>query len=151
MSNRKPLDTSVQINDTVWPNPEDPSELEWKLRYGQRSLTDSDLMLAASFVSAYKELFNKPIKDSSFYLKAAKKEKQLDKSRPKYYLPSDEFHILIVAGGYQAFFKREVEQYATYQSPIYKYKKDAYEWCHNNYNAKQELLDKYIKSNWRKK
>jgi hypothetical protein len=38
----------------AWPNPRDPLEIEWKLRYGQPSR--EDLLAAASFVAAYKSL-----------------------------------------------------------------------------------------------
>lgn len=38
------------------PNPDDPTEIEWRLRYGK--LTQRDRYLAASFISVYKQLVN---------------------------------------------------------------------------------------------
>ena len=83
-------------------------------------------------------------------LKVIKKEKPI-LSKKKYHVPTSEYYVTVVVGGYQANFKREIEQYPSITSPVYKYKKDAYEWCYNNYNAKQQLLDKYIEQNWRRK
>ena len=40
-------------NGTVWPNPADPLEVEWKLRYGR--LTREEQLVAASFIAAYKQ------------------------------------------------------------------------------------------------
>lgn len=39
---------------TVWPNPDDPAEVQWRLRYGTPS--KEDLLWAASAASAYREL-----------------------------------------------------------------------------------------------
>jgi hypothetical protein len=39
---------------TVWPDPDDPGEVSWRLRYGTPS--KEDLLWAASVVSAYREL-----------------------------------------------------------------------------------------------
>jgi len=38
---------------TVWPDPADPGEVQWQLRYGDPT---SVRMLAASYVDAYREL-----------------------------------------------------------------------------------------------
>ena len=48
-------------SDTIWPNPTDPSDLEWTLRYGMP--TQEDLYLAASYIAAYRTLFDKTQKD----------------------------------------------------------------------------------------
>lgn len=45
----------LRLDDgTVWPNPTDPNEVQWRLRYG--TPTKSDLLVAASMMSAYREL-----------------------------------------------------------------------------------------------
>lgn len=48
-----------------WPNPADPGEVEWKLRhlgmFGQQP-SSSDLVMAASFMSAYRALIALPQK-----------------------------------------------------------------------------------------
>ena len=45
----------VRVEGTTWPNPNDPREVEWRLRYG--TPTREDLLLAASFIHAYRYLF----------------------------------------------------------------------------------------------
>jgi len=48
----------LQLPDgSVWPNPNDPSEVEYRLRYG----THKELT-AASYIAAYKELVFSTIK-----------------------------------------------------------------------------------------
>lgn len=44
--------------DMVWPNPSSDrlSNIEWRMRHAQDSLSVGDLMLAASVIDAYKEL-----------------------------------------------------------------------------------------------
>ena len=44
--------------DTTWPDPADPLKVEWKLRYGTPDRTD--LLWAASVISAYKHLMEGP-------------------------------------------------------------------------------------------
>lgn len=39
---------------TVWPSPDDPREVEWRLRYGTPS--EIDRLYAASVIHAYREL-----------------------------------------------------------------------------------------------
>ena len=39
-------------NGTTWPDPSDPREVEWKLRYGTPDR--ADLLWAAAVISAYK-------------------------------------------------------------------------------------------------
>lgn len=45
-------------NKTVWPNPNDPTEVQDRLRYGNPS--QSDLLIAASVMRAYRELVALP-------------------------------------------------------------------------------------------
>lgn len=58
--------------ETVWPNPKDPCEIEWKLRYGNP--TKSELLIAASYISAYKSFFEKTQKDTNLYITNIKKK-----------------------------------------------------------------------------
>lgn len=37
----------------TWPNPTDPTELEWRLRYSPESITRGDQLAIASVLSAY--------------------------------------------------------------------------------------------------
>ncbi len=48
----------------TWPNPDDPNEVEWKLRYKDFSgnLSRGEECTAASFISAYRCLVNLPQK-----------------------------------------------------------------------------------------
>lgn len=46
--------TFLSFDGMAWPNPEDPRSVEWRLRYGEP--TREDLMVAASFIGAYKQL-----------------------------------------------------------------------------------------------
>lgn len=62
--------------ETVWPNPKDPCEIEWKLRYG--TLTKSEMMIAASYIQAYKSFFEKTQKDTNRYISGIKKKIQGD-------------------------------------------------------------------------
>jgi hypothetical protein len=39
-----------------WPNPQDPSEVEWKLRYARTTLTPAEALIAASVMNAYRHL-----------------------------------------------------------------------------------------------
>lgn len=48
----KPLDSMT------WPNPGDPGEVQWRLRYG--SPDQADLLFAAAVMSAYAHLFDMP-------------------------------------------------------------------------------------------
>lgn len=50
----------IQIKDTVWPDPNDPDEVEWRLRHG--TPTRSDLLIAASFMHAYRTLVHQKAK-----------------------------------------------------------------------------------------
>jgi arylsulfatase A-like enzyme len=69
------LKTYVNFDGTCWPNPLDPNEIEWKLRYGEP--TKAELLQAASFVSAYKQLMHLTQKDVLYSIKKIK-EKQCD-------------------------------------------------------------------------
>ena len=47
----------------TWPNPDDPSEVEWRLRYTRYlggEVATSDLMVAASYMNAYRALIGLP-------------------------------------------------------------------------------------------
>lgn len=44
----------VHFDGMTWPNPMDPTEIEWRLRYGHP--TREDILMAATFMAAYKEL-----------------------------------------------------------------------------------------------
>jgi hypothetical protein len=45
----------LRLDDgTVWPNPTDPNEVQWRLRFGTPSKLD--LLVAASAMAAYREL-----------------------------------------------------------------------------------------------
>lgn len=44
----------VRFDGMTWPDPRDPAEVEWTLRYGRP--TRGDLLTAASFIAAYKQL-----------------------------------------------------------------------------------------------
>lgn len=50
----------LHFEDMTWPNPNDPSEIEWRLRYG--TPTRSDLLLVASFMGAYRHLVGLPVR-----------------------------------------------------------------------------------------
>lgn len=50
--------TYLSFDGMCWPNPDDPREVEWRLRYGQP--TRQDLLCAASFIGAYQQLVNDP-------------------------------------------------------------------------------------------
>jgi len=58
--------------ETVWPNPNDPREIEWKLRYD--TPTKEELLIAASYIQAYKSLFNKKEKDILRYIRMIKRK-----------------------------------------------------------------------------
>jgi hypothetical protein len=44
----------LHLDGMAWPNPEDPQQVEWTLRYGNP--TREDLNVAASYIAAYKQL-----------------------------------------------------------------------------------------------
>ena len=46
--------TFLHFDGMSWPNPNDPAEVEWTLRYG--TPTRAQLLVAASFIGAYKQL-----------------------------------------------------------------------------------------------
>lgn len=49
---------------TAWPNPLDPNDVQWRLRYAQGSVTKADMMFAASVLSAYRSLHTRPIESA---------------------------------------------------------------------------------------
>lgn len=46
--------TYVHFDQMTWPNPEDPLNVEWTLRYS--TPTREQLLVAASMIAAYKQL-----------------------------------------------------------------------------------------------
>lgn len=44
-------------NKTTWPNPFGFNDVAYRLRYEQMHLTKSDMLAAASLISAYEQLF----------------------------------------------------------------------------------------------
>lgn len=55
MSDENP-NSYLTFGGMCWPNPEDPSEVEWKLRYARTTLTAQEALIAASMMNAYKHL-----------------------------------------------------------------------------------------------
>ena len=48
----------LRFDGMTWPNPSDPNESQWRIRYGQPSR--EDLMFAASVMHAYAHLISLP-------------------------------------------------------------------------------------------
>lgn len=48
----------LHFDTMTWPHPDDPSMVESRLRYGQP--TKTDLLVAASFIAAYRQLVADP-------------------------------------------------------------------------------------------
>jgi hypothetical protein len=46
----------VTVEDMCWPDPTDPRELGWRLRYAPDGLTRRDQLVLASIVEAYSSL-----------------------------------------------------------------------------------------------
>lgn len=44
----------LNFDEMTWPNPEDPADVEWALRYG--TPTPAQLNIAGSVIAAYKQL-----------------------------------------------------------------------------------------------
>jgi hypothetical protein len=53
-------------DDTIWPHPDDPAQVEWRLRYGTPER--SDLLQAASYIAAYRELIRSRRADSARHI-----------------------------------------------------------------------------------
>ena len=49
----------LHFDGMAWPNPDDPALIEWQLRYGSPAEVR---MVAASFVAAYKQLVEDPVR-----------------------------------------------------------------------------------------
>lgn len=64
----------IVFNDDgcAWPNPDDPNDIEWKLRHG--TPTNAELLHAAAFLSAYKTLFTMTQKEAIARIKRIKEE-----------------------------------------------------------------------------
>lgn len=50
--------TYLHFDGMAWPDPADPREVEWTLRYG--TPTREQVLVAASFIAAYKQLVADP-------------------------------------------------------------------------------------------
>lgn len=50
--------TFLRFDGMTWPNPNDPAEVQWRLRYG--TPCKHDLLAAASFMHAYTHLIDLP-------------------------------------------------------------------------------------------
>lgn len=68
----------LHIGEMTWPDPNDPTAVEWRLRYGESTRTD--LLVAASFIGAYRQLVydSVPVRDAKVRAirLAAKKARQ---------------------------------------------------------------------------
>lgn len=54
----QPRPTYLNFDGMTWPDPDDPLEIEWTLRYG--TPTRAQLLAAASMIAAYKQLVADP-------------------------------------------------------------------------------------------
>jgi hypothetical protein len=72
------LQTHLLFDEMSWPNPQATGDLEWDLRYGQP--TKNDLLMAASVVSAYRALFEKPTSRSSEIIRTIKRMLREDRN-----------------------------------------------------------------------
>lgn len=48
----------LHFDNMTWPNPDDPTELEWRCRYNPRLLTQTDFYVLASIIAAYRQLID---------------------------------------------------------------------------------------------
>ena len=67
--------TSSYIKTSVeccWPNPQDPNDIEWMLRFGK--VDKSHLLVAASYINAYRSLFDLTQKELIQTVSAIKKK-----------------------------------------------------------------------------
>lgn len=48
----------LQFDGMNWPDPRDPDDVQWRLRYGE--LTKADRMWCASVLGAYRQLVDDP-------------------------------------------------------------------------------------------
>lgn len=48
----------LTFEDMCWPDPRDPRELGWRVRYAPESLTRRDQMVLSSIISAYAHLIS---------------------------------------------------------------------------------------------
>lgn len=62
----------VRIDGTTWPRPEDPQDVEWQLRYG--APTRADLLIAASYIRAYRALCSMPQRARNGRISALKRQ-----------------------------------------------------------------------------
>lgn len=64
-----------RVDGTAWPVDDDPdTTLEWRLRYARSSVTESDMLSAASFLHAYSYLTDpsRTLKDAIVSLRLAR-------------------------------------------------------------------------------
>jgi hypothetical protein len=52
---------TLHFDGMAWPNPNDPHEIEWALRYGTPSR--EQMLAAASFIAAYRQLVDLPTRE----------------------------------------------------------------------------------------
>jgi hypothetical protein len=50
----------VRFDGMTWPNPADPTGVQWRLRYGPQPPSREDVLAAASFMHAYAHLIDLP-------------------------------------------------------------------------------------------
>ena len=76
VSKSKPNVHVKLADNTLWPNPKDEHNLEHKLKYDRDSLSESDYLVIASFLSAYKELTKMPVKQAAKKISLLKKKSE---------------------------------------------------------------------------
>lgn len=60
----------INFDEMCWPNPLDPNDIEWKLRHGES--TKAELLQAAAFLGAYKQLMHDTQKNVLYKIKKIK-------------------------------------------------------------------------------
>ena len=65
----------VSLGDSAsWPNPEDPTELEWSLRHSKEPLKDHEKLVIASYMATYAALFSMTNQERNKAINAIKRE-----------------------------------------------------------------------------
>ena len=70
----------LAFDGMTWPNPDDPREIEWKLRYGVP--TRSELNAAAEMVAAYKQLVYLPQRSRNARVSGIRKARDAAEVKP---------------------------------------------------------------------
>ncbi len=68
-----------------WPDPRDPMEIQWKLRYGNP--TKSDLLNAAQFLDAYGHLFYLDVRTRNLRMRQVKEAMAATPNPPEHSQP----------------------------------------------------------------